>query len=95
LHLCDYPAGVFLAVAALVLNVLIMRWRQQRVVIGTKALGYTTDGQVVLHLVQFGRGRPGWRAGGLPAGLLVAGDVAAVPAKFFPISTMGSILISM
>ena len=49
--------GVFLAVAALVLNVLIMRLaRQQRVVIGTlKALGYT-DGQVVSHLVQFGTG---------------------------------------
>jgi putative ABC transport system permease protein len=46
---------IFLAVAAVVLNVLITRLaRQQRVVIGTlKALGYT-NGQVFAHFLQFG-----------------------------------------
>jgi putative ABC transport system permease protein len=46
---------IFLAVAALVLNVLITRLaRQQRVVIGTlKALGYT-DAQVFVHFLKFG-----------------------------------------
>lgn len=47
--------SIFLAVAALVLNVLITRLtRQQRVAIGTlKALGYT-NGQVFLHFLKFG-----------------------------------------
>ncbi len=46
---------IFLAVAALVLNVLITRLaRQQRIVIGTlKALGYG-NAQVFLHFVKFG-----------------------------------------
>ncbi|MBW3599349.1 MAG: FtsX-like permease family protein [Planctomycetes bacterium] len=46
---------IFLAVAAVVLNVLITRLaRQQRVVIGTlKALGYT-NGQVFAHFLKFG-----------------------------------------
>jgi putative ABC transport system permease protein len=46
---------IFLAVAAVVLNVLIMRLaRQQRTVVGTlKALGYT-DWQVFAHFVKFG-----------------------------------------
>lgn len=47
--------GVFLAVAAIVLNVLMTRMaRQQRTVIGTlKALGYT-DGEIFWHFMQFG-----------------------------------------
>ncbi len=46
---------IFLAVAALVLNVLLTRLaRQQRVVIGTlKALGYT-DWQIFTHFLKFG-----------------------------------------
>ncbi len=46
--------GIFLAVAALVLNVLLSRLvDQQRVVIGTlKALGYA-DWQVMVHFVKF------------------------------------------
>jgi putative ABC transport system permease protein len=59
---------IFLAVAALVLNVLITRLaRQQRVVIGTfKALGYT-DWQMFLYFLKFGL------SVGLAGGLL--GDV--------------------
>lgn len=47
--------GVFLMVAALVLNALMLRTaRQQRTVIGTlKAVGYS-DGQVFVHFVKFG-----------------------------------------
>ena len=47
--------GIFLAVAALVLNVLMSRWtEQQRTVVGTlKAIGYG-DGEVLWHFVKFG-----------------------------------------
>jgi len=47
--------GVFLAVAALVLNVLLMRLvRQQRTIVGTlKAVGYS-DRQVLIHYLKFG-----------------------------------------
>ncbi len=47
--------GIFLLVAALVLNALMLRTaRQQRTVIGTlKAVGYS-DGQVFMHFVKFG-----------------------------------------
>ena len=46
---------IFLAVAALVLNVLLSRLaEQQRTVVGTlKALGYS-DGQVFWHFLKFG-----------------------------------------
>ncbi|MDP6468931.1 MAG: ABC transporter permease [Pirellulaceae bacterium] len=46
---------IFLAVAALVLNILITRMaRRQRVVIGTfKAIGYS-DGQIFLHFLMYG-----------------------------------------
>ncbi len=46
--------GIFLAVAALVLNVLMVRLvDQQRVIIGTlKAIGYS-DGQIFLHYTKF------------------------------------------
>jgi putative ABC transport system permease protein len=47
--------GIFMAVAALVLNVLMVRLiEQQRVIIGTfKALGYT-DSQIFWHFARFG-----------------------------------------
>ncbi|MBI1899527.1 MAG: ABC transporter permease [Planctomycetia bacterium] len=47
--------GIFLSVAALVLNILMARWTdQQRTIVGTlKALGYG-DGQVLGHFLKFG-----------------------------------------
>lgn len=61
--------GIFLIVAALVLNVLILRMaRRQRVVVGTlKAIGYS-DLQVFLHFVMYGLGVG--LAGGLAGSLL-------------------------
>ncbi len=49
------PRGQFLAVAALVLNILITRMaRRQRVVIGTfKAIGYS-DAQIFFHFLKYG-----------------------------------------
>ena len=65
---------IFLAVAALVLNVLLTRLaEQQRTVVGTlKALGYS-DRQVFVHFLKFGLavglvGRPGRLRAGLLAG---------------------------
>jgi len=58
--------SIFLAVAALVLNVLLSRLaQQQRTVVGTlKALGYS-DGQVFLHFLKFALavGLTGWLVG--------------------------------
>ena len=60
---------IFLAVAALVLNVLLSRLaQQQRTVIGTlKALGYS-DGQLFWHFLKFGLIAWGCRAGCWAAG---------------------------
>jgi len=76
---------IFLAVAALVLNVLITRLaRQQRVVIGTlKALGYSNR-QVFLHFLKFGLsvGLLGGAIGGL-LGYLVSLWMTVTYRQFF------------
>lgn len=76
---------IFLAVAALILNVLITRLaRQQRVVIGMlKALGYANR-QVFLHFLKFGLsvGVAGGVAGGI-LGYLVSFWMTVTYRKFF------------
>lgn len=77
--------AIFLAVAAMVLNVLITRLtRQQRTVIGTlKALGYR-DSQIFAHFVQFGLsvGIMGGLLGSL-LGYLSATGMTSIYRQFF------------
>ena len=83
---------IFLAVAALVLNVLITRLtRQQRTVIGTlKALGYR-DSQVFTHFLKFGLsvGVVGGLLGSL-LGYLSASGMTAVYRRFFEFPNLAS-----
>jgi putative ABC transport system permease protein len=77
--------AIFLAVAALVLNVLINRLaRQQRTVVGTlKALGYS-DAQIFVHFLSFGLvvGTAGGLAGSL-LGYLSSAGMTLVYRQFF------------
>lgn len=76
---------IFLSVAALVLNVLMLRLiDQQRVVIGTlKAVGYG-DGQIFLHFLKFGL-LVGMGGGfvGCVAGYFMAGFVTSIYKQFY------------
>ncbi len=76
---------IFLSVAALVLNVLMLRLiDQQRVVIGTlKAVGYG-DGQIFLHFLKFGLiiGMGGGLTGCV-AGYFMAGFVTSIYKQFY------------
>ena len=76
---------IFLAVAALVLNVLMIRLiEQQRTLIGTlKAIGYT-DGQIFWHFTKFGDGDgAGRRAGGLRLGYGMSELVTSIYRLFY------------
>ncbi len=77
--------GVFLAVAALILNVLMTRVaEQQRTIVGTlKSLGYSNR-QLLLHYLKFG-GTIGVIGGllGAIAGWILAGGMTAMYAQFY------------
>ncbi len=76
---------IFLAVAAIVLNILLSRWtEQQRTVVGTlKAIGYR-DGQVFAHFIKFGLtiGVLGGLAGCV-LGYVLAGYATDLLGKFY------------
>lgn len=76
---------IFLAVAALVLNILMVRWTdQQRTIVGTlKALGYTNP-QVFAHYMKFGMS-VGLLAGvaGCIGGYFLAGWLTSVYGQFY------------
>ncbi len=76
---------IFLAVAALVLNILMVRWTdQQRTIVGTlKALGYTNL-QVFAHYMKFGMS-VGLLSGvaGCIGGYFLAGWLTSVYARFY------------
>ncbi len=77
--------AIFLAVAALVLNILMLRWTdQQRTIVGTfKALGYS-NAQVFVHYMKFGMsvGLLGGLAGCV-GGYFLAGWLTSVYAMFY------------
>jgi len=98
---------IFLAVAAMVLNVLLRRLaEQQRTVVGTlKALGYS-DGQVFLHFLKFGLavglagglagcGLGHWMAGGMTHMYRKVYEFPELANRFYPELMAVAVLISL